>query len=288
LMVLMILAMVLGYSVWRRNYFIYSVFVTIFVMIAFHFLYNHDFREVALDRVIDTAIGSFIALAAGFVFIPSWSHETMLANMLEMVKANQRYFSLVTGSYTGRDIPVEEFKLGRKEAFVALANLSDNFQRILTEPRSKRRNVPFLYEFVVSSQMFVAHTASLAYYSHALKKKYSAEELDGMVSDVQRHLNDAGFLLGEPREGLGELRKGLGEPPEGLGEPPEAPRPGHMRPIVADAAELPGVLAEATASVQNLTLLDQFQIIRSLSRDIENSVRKFEGGGVQRLPTNIS
>jgi uncharacterized membrane protein YccC len=197
LMSIMILTMIAGYSMQRRNYLVYSTFLTIFVLIAFHFLYNHDFREIVRDRVVDTAIGSFIALLSGFIFIPSWSQETMVKNMREMVRANQRYFALVARSYTGRITALTDFKVARKEAFVALANLSDNFQRILGEPRSKQQNVPFMHQFVVSCQMFTAHTASLAYYNLTLQKEYALENFDGMANEINIRLDNARILLGD-------------------------------------------------------------------------------------------
>ncbi|HTJ10729.1 MAG TPA: FUSC family membrane protein [Dinghuibacter sp.] len=238
---IMVVAMIIGYSMQKRDYFVYCIFLTVFVLIAFHLLYGHDFREILRDRVYDTVIGSCIALAASFVFLPVWSHETMRESMREMIRANQRYFSLVARAYTGRRAMVADFKVARKDAFVALANLSDNFQRILTEPRSKRKNVPFMHQFVVSSQMFAAHTASLAYYDQSLQRQNSLGDFDAMVRDVNFHLDNARLLLGDKVE-------------QGTPEAIPAPREG-------DAAYK--------------TVEDQFEILHTLSRDIEKAVRKY-------------
>ncbi|TDW99542.1 FUSC family protein [Dinghuibacter silviterrae] len=250
LMTVMIVTMIIGYSVQKRDFFIYSILVTVFVLIAFHFLYNHDFREIVRDRVVDTAIGSFIALGAGFIFIPSWSHETMRESMRAMIRANQRYFALVARSYTGNTASVNDFKVARKEAFVALANLSDNFQRILTEPRSKRQNVSFMHQFVVSCQMFTAHTASLAYYEQTLQKRYALENFDGVVREVNVHLDDARRLLGdEPAARQAAAESGGNAPVEPESDP--------------------------TRLSARHTVADQFDILHTLSRDIENAVRKY-------------
>lgn len=246
LLAIMVVAMVIGYSMQKRDYFVYCIFLTPFVLIAFHFLYGHDFREILRDRIYDTAIGSSIALAASFVFLPVWSHETMRDSMREMILANQRYFSLVARAYTGMRATVGDFKVARKGAFVALANLSDNFQRILTEPRSKRRNVPFMHQFVVSCQMFAAHTASLAYYDQSPQKKDVVGDFDGLIREVNFHLDNARLLLGDrPEPGR------AGEEAAGAGRQNETP----------DAAYQ--------------TVEDQFEILHTLSRDIENAVRKY-------------
>lgn len=236
---LMILMMIVGYSLLRQNYFFFCILLTIFVLIAFHFLYHRDFKEIVEDRVIDTVIGSAIALVSGFIFIPSWSHETMMKNMLAMITAGETYFDLVARSYTGREVPVEDFKLARKDAFVALANLSDNFQRVLTEPRSKRRNVPYMHAYVVSSQLFVAHSASLAQYHQDQKKEFSGDRVNAIAGEVHAHLENARRYL-------------QGEPPV-----PQVPR---------------AASGEAGDAVS-----DQFVIIDTLSRDIENAAHKFAG-----------
>jgi uncharacterized membrane protein YccC len=60
---------------------------------------------------------------------------------------------------------VARYKLSRKEAFVALANLSDAFGRILSEPRSKGEEAGKMHQFVVSNHMLTSHIATLAYYA---------------------------------------------------------------------------------------------------------------------------
>jgi uncharacterized membrane protein YccC len=268
LMSIMVFTMILGYSMQRRNYFVYTVFLTIFVLIAFHFLYNHDFREIVKDRVVETAIGSLIALLAGFILIPSWSQETMLENMRKMILANQRYFSIVARAYGGLVTSLTDFKVARKEAFVALANLSDNFQRILSEPRSKQKNVPFMHQFVVSNQMYSAHTASLAYYKENLPASYISGDFATFIRDVNFHLDNALLILGEAPEHPSDHTDGASDNAPNVNAPnltAPAGQPGD--PLTASALK---------------PIADQFIIIHTLSRDIEHAVRKYEGKAAGR------
>jgi len=265
LMLIMIFTMIVGYSMQKRNYFTYTVFLTIFVLIAFHFLYNHDFREVVKDRVIDTAIGSFIALIAGFIFIPTWSQETMLENMRAMIRANQQYFSVVAKAYTGLAASLTDFKVSRKGVFVALANLSDNFQRVLNEPRSKQKNVPFMHQFVVSNQMFAAHTASLAYFNEVPGNRYISRDFDPIIEDVSIHLERAGMILGESKRNGGSSETDIP-----AGEPPRDKLP--------DPGSDPALSAFKT-------IMDQFELIHTLSADIENAARRYNP---LPLPTDTS
>ena len=167
--------------------------------------------------------------------------------MREIIRANQRYFALVARSYTGKSTALTDFKVARKDAFVALANLSDNFQRILGEPRSKQQNVPFMHQFVVSCQMFTAHTASLAYYDGTLQKEYALENFDGIAGEINVHLDNARILLGDELPRLGN------------------PSPAALPLLAGDDARL-----SALRTVQ-----DQFEILHTLSRDIENAARKY-------------
>ena len=280
LMSIMIFAMIVGYSMQRRNYFVYTVFLTIFVLIAFHFLYNHDFREILKDRVVDTAIGSLIALVAGFILIPSWSQETMLENMRKMIRANQRYFLMVARAYGGAAASLTDFKVARREAFVALANLSDNFQRILSEPRSKQKNVPFMHQFVVSNQMFSAHTASLAYYKETLGLSHLPEDYTAFVRDVNVNLDNALVILGPAKEDRASART-LEPAAPNQPEPRSPSQPAPTAPAAANQPEPPAPNAPATLADPNdsalKTVSDQFVIIHTLSRDIAYAVRKCEG-----------
>jgi uncharacterized membrane protein (TIGR01666 family) len=164
LFVLMTLFMIGTYAFLRTNYLICVSLLTPYVLLLFHLLYPSSFRSILSDRVIDTAIGSGIAFLANLFLVPSWEHEQILNNMVRIIGDNLRYFVDVAGAFSGKAATVTQYKLSRKRAYVSLANLSDAFNRMLSEPRSKQKNVQAMHQFVVSNHMLTSHIATLAYY----------------------------------------------------------------------------------------------------------------------------
>lgn len=164
LFVLMILFMIGTYVFIRTNYLICVTLMTPYVLLLFHLLYPTDFKSVLADRVIDTAIGSALAFLANIFIVPSWEREQVRDYMISIIEANAAYFRDVAGAFLGRPVPVAQYKLSRKQAFVALANLSDAFGRILSEPRGNQEEAGRMHQFVVSNHMLTSHIATLAYY----------------------------------------------------------------------------------------------------------------------------
>jgi uncharacterized membrane protein (TIGR01666 family) len=182
--VLMILFMIGTYVFLRTNYLIAVLMTTPYVLLLFHLIYPADFRSILADRVIDTAIGSAIAFLANILFIPSWEHQRIVDHMTAAIEANSEYFRNVTRAFLGRPETVQQYKLSRKKAFVAMANLSDALSRMLSEPRSQQKSIAEIYQFVVSNHMLTAHVATLAYYAGPYAGRYADPAYEPMVDDI--------------------------------------------------------------------------------------------------------
>lgn len=197
LFVLMIAFMVGTYVFLRTNYLVCVTLMTPYVLLLFHLLYPHDFRTILSDRVIDTAIGSAIAFLANIFLVPSWEHERIRDNMIAVIAANADYFRDISGAFLGRPASVGRYKLSRKNAFVALANLSDAFNRMLTEPRRQQRHTGRMHEFVVSNHMLTSHIATLSYYVLPAPAKYADPAYQPVIDGVITRLENAVALLQE-------------------------------------------------------------------------------------------
>jgi hypothetical protein len=179
----------------------------------------------------------------------------------------------------GKTTRVTDFKVARKEAFVALANLSDNFQRILREPRRKQKNVPFMHQFVVSNQMFTAHTASLAYYNDNMREKIilPAADLQALVSDVNAHLDRSKLLLeGAPASGIQSAGIQSADIQSAVIQSAVIQSAGQVSNSIMPSSQEPAGTLK--------TISDQFEIIHTLSRDIEYAVHKYGPKG-EHAPT---
>jgi hypothetical protein len=158
----MIVLMVLAYSFMRTRYLLFVTLMTPYILILLYILHPLHFRDLILDRVIDTAIGSGIALIANILFSPEWAYIQFADYLQQMLEANRNYFRDVTSFFIGKPVSVNEYKLSRKVAYVALANISDALNRMLAEPRSKKKNASEYHELVVLNYMMATHIANLA------------------------------------------------------------------------------------------------------------------------------
>jgi len=183
LFVLMILFMIGTYVFIRTNYLVCVILMTPYVLLLFHLLYPADFRNILSDRVIDTVIGSAIAFLANIFLLPTRERGQITDYMIRIIEANAAYFRDVGAAFRGRPVAVAQYKLSRKNAFVALANLSDAFNRILSEPRSKREHADRMHQFVVSNHMLTSHIATLSYYALPVSASYADPLLYAPVID---------------------------------------------------------------------------------------------------------
>jgi uncharacterized membrane protein (TIGR01666 family) len=161
LFVLMVLFMLLDYSLMRVNYLATVFFTTLFVLIFFHFL-GVGISNLAQERVFDTLLGCVIAFAAGSFLFPSWEKDYMRNYVSAMLKANAAYLNLIVKGLSGQKADIMSYKLVRKEVYVATANLSAAFQRMLSEPKDKQKNGKKMHEFIVLNHILFSNIATVA------------------------------------------------------------------------------------------------------------------------------
>lgn len=203
LMVILILSMIAAYSLMRLQYLLCVVCMTTYLLISFYFLKPVNFSAVVADRVVDTAIGSIIAFLITLIIPPKWEHEQIRTLLQETIKANIAYFQRISSAFTSKTANKPKYKLYRKEVYVSLANLSDAFQRMLSEPRSKQKNSVPVYQLVVSNHLLASHVATLSSYIASFAKTHASEEFEEVVHKTIHNLNRANSLLDEAEEGKG-------------------------------------------------------------------------------------
>jgi uncharacterized membrane protein (TIGR01666 family) len=158
----MIVLMVLAYSFMRTRYLLFVTLMTPYILILLYTLNPLHFKDLILDRVIDTLIGSVIALLANLLFSPEWTYKQFAEYLQLMLDANKNYFIDVTSFFTGSPVSVNQYKLSRKNSYVALANISDALNRIVSEPKSKQVHVAEYHQLVVLNYMMATHIATMA------------------------------------------------------------------------------------------------------------------------------
>jgi len=83
------IAVAIAYGVFERNYLVFSVFLTVFVVLLLGIL-GMAAGPAATARVSDTAIGSGLALAA-YLLWPTWHSRTAREKFAHLIEAHGRY-----------------------------------------------------------------------------------------------------------------------------------------------------------------------------------------------------
>lgn len=195
LFIIMLVAMIISYSLLKLNYGVSSAGITLYVILSFHFLNPSGLATVLHDRVLDTAIGSVIAFIISFFVLPTWERTQIGTFVANALKANRNYFNVVASAFTGKQLDETNYKVVRKEAFVALANMSDHFQRMLSEPKSKQLHLEEYHQFVATSHLLISHIASLSYYAQRSAKQYASADFTPLIEQVDAQFELAGQTL---------------------------------------------------------------------------------------------
>ncbi|HVX50450.1 MAG TPA: FUSC family membrane protein [Chitinophagaceae bacterium] len=189
--VIMVVAMVIAYSFLRLNYLVGVAGITVYVLLSLSFLSPKSLNIALQDRLVDTVIGSVIAsLIAAFV-LPKWEHEQITGYMKDIIKANKAYFTVIAADFLSGTLHNTEFKLARKEAFVRLANLGDNFQRMISEPKSRQPKLALYHQFVVTSYTLTSNIASLSYYAQRTGHQYVSADFKPLMEEVTANFDEA-------------------------------------------------------------------------------------------------
>jgi len=158
---LMVALMIGTYSFMRLYYIVSVICMTPYVLILFKFLGIGGF-DILEERILDTAIGSGIAILASYLAFPTWEFEQIKKTLAAAITANTCYLVKATESLTGKPVPLTEYKLARKDLYVKSANLSAAFERMTSEPKSKQRNIKDVHKFVVLNHILSSYIATVA------------------------------------------------------------------------------------------------------------------------------
>ncbi|HZZ74282.1 MAG TPA: FUSC family protein, partial [Puia sp.] len=274
----MIVLMVLAYSFMRTRYLLFVTLMTPYILILLYILNPLHFKDLILDRIIDTAIGSVIALLANLLFSPEWTYRQFAEYLQQMLDANKNYFIDVTSFFTGSPVPVNQYKLSRKNAYVALANISDALNRMISEPKSKQMHVAEYHQLVTLNYMMATHIATLATVVLGKTKPAPDPEYLPVVRVIAANLDQAIERLKTTTDTLNASAGLIKSEPEGnqAGEGLSKLNQRMTDMVEIRKKELADGIAEAhfSTSLTGVKLInDQFNFIWKISEDLLKTLR---------------
>lgn len=178
LFAILLLSMILCFSLLKGKYFWAVLFMTVYVFLSFNFLTPGNINIIFRDRIADTVIAGLIAFGVSYAVLPVWEHTQNVQLMKVSADANLKYFQSVMSKFLTEKFDLQEYKVRRKNAIISLANLSDNFQRMISEPKNQQKKLEIVHQFVTTSHLITAYTASLSQYA---QKNEDYPEIDAEI-----------------------------------------------------------------------------------------------------------
>ncbi|MCI0921075.1 FUSC family protein [Sphingobacterium rhinopitheci] len=157
---ILILFFLIAYSLFRVNYIMAVIFMTPYVLIMLSFTGTNSI-EMAQERIIDTFIGGTIAFLSSYIIFPNWESFQIKSNMRSLLIANYQYIAQAIILLSKKELSTTDYKLARKEVYIASANMGSTFQRLLTEPKWRQNITKEVNRFVILNHIFSSYSATL-------------------------------------------------------------------------------------------------------------------------------
>ncbi len=155
-----LMSMPFGYGLLQENFSMSAIFLTLYIVLAYA-LFVPDAVSVVQYRVVDTLIAFILSVSANYLLFPSWEHKNYNQLIIKSLRANLGYTNELIKRVDTPEITTE-YKVARKKAFLALANLNAGLQRMLQEPKSQQKNYTVRNEIQVLQQDFLSCVATLS------------------------------------------------------------------------------------------------------------------------------
>ncbi|PKF74010.1 FUSC family protein [Chryseobacterium sp. PMSZPI] len=194
LLAILLISMIMCFSFLKGRYFWAVLFMTIYVFLSFNFLNPGKVNIIFKDRVLDTAIAGIIAFAVSYIVLPVWEHTQNLDLMKKSAEDNLIYFQSVISKFLKGNFDIEDYKVKRKNAIISLANLSDNFQRMISDPKNQQKKLEVVHQFVATSHLITAYTASLSQYSKS-NEQYPEVDAENWSRKIEAEMQQTSTLL---------------------------------------------------------------------------------------------
>ena len=189
-----LVCLMLTFSLLKDKYAWAVFFMTVYIFLIFDFMKPGNFNDIFLERLFDTLIAAVIVFLVSYLVLPVLEHQKNKTLILKYIKANDKYFNRIIDILNQKNIEIQDYKMSRKEAIISLANLSDNFQKMLSDPKDQQKNLENIHLFVTTAHLFTAYVASLSQY--ALKgENYSEIDLSGWKNKINNELIIAKSIL---------------------------------------------------------------------------------------------
>ena len=205
-LIIFLVCLTLTFSLLKDQYAWSVFFMTIYIFQMFHFMKPGPFENLFVERLKDTIIAGVIVFMVSKLLLPVWEHQKNKDFMIKYLNANKRYFDVIVDLLNQEKVETQTYKMTRKDAVVSLANLSDNFQRMLSDPKDQQKNLEFVHQFVTTAHLFTAYSASLSQYANE-NKVFAEIDFSSWQRKIDREVHHTLSILKNENIGKDEFNK---------------------------------------------------------------------------------
>jgi len=177
----------LAFAFIQQNYKAFSAFITITMLLVFAMLMPDPLLLVKY-RVVDTLIGVSLSSFANYFLWPAWEIKSIKTLIVDALRNNHRYFRAVRQLLT-TDAPIDSnYRLSRKEAFIALNNLQAGVERIEQEPKSKQQGLETIQELARTYHSFISSLAAWSTHVQLASNPAESEKVERALEEINQNL----------------------------------------------------------------------------------------------------
>lgn len=193
---LAMMSLVYAFIYVQQNYKWSAVFITISVIFVYSII-NPNAYEVIQYRILDTVLGAGIAVVANYAVLPRWEADNIKRVLINAIDRNKKYIHATLALYQNTAKQTINYKVARKEAFLAISNLNAAFQRFTQDPKSKQKEFQLIYELVTINQTMVSAIAAIGNFISTHKTTKVSDEFLTLVDKISNTLQSSLDILND-------------------------------------------------------------------------------------------
>ena len=189
-----VITLIFAFSMLQRNYKAAAAFITLNIIFVYS-LMRPDAFTVIEYRMLDTVIGSVLAFLGNSFLWPTFEYAGIKKVISLSIEANKGYLTEIGNYYEKKGKLPTSYKLARKQAFLAIGNLSAAFQRMSQEPESRQKNLEETYKVVTLNEEFLSSAASLGAFIATHNTTEASDYFRSYVAAILEDLSHASNYL---------------------------------------------------------------------------------------------
>lgn len=193
---LAVVAGVVFFTVRTSRYTLATGAMTLLVLLCFNQAGDNSYSLI-VPRLVDTLMGSAIAVLAVFLVMPDWQGRRMHAVAAHAIQSHSRYLREIMQQYqTGKRDDLA-YRLARRNAHNADASLSTALSNMLKEPGFVRREGSSGLHFLVLSHTLLSYLSALGAHRQQLEEDASNTVILGAADHIASQLEAVATSLAQ-------------------------------------------------------------------------------------------